>query len=94
MTEESRKFAWGPQSYSIDGILDWPGSWAFVGLILGLALAVSIASAWLITLAFIGYLVNLNRHKTVGKDEGWLFSTGPALMMAWILGFVIRGIVS
>jgi hypothetical protein len=58
---------------------------------LGLALGVTTLSIWLVTLGLVAHLVNMNRH-AAGRREGWLFATGPSLMMAWVLGYVVRGI--
>ena len=92
MAGEGGRFNWGLTSLSIGGILDWPVSWSVAGLALGLGLGVTTASAWIMTLALVGTLANMSRHSPLERTEEWLFSTGPAFMMGWLLGFVIKGL--
>jgi len=75
-------------------VLDSPFAWAAVGFGIGLALGVTALSAWLLAAGFGAFLINLKMHGTAGHaTEGWLFAAGPAFMMAWVFGFIVRGIV-
>jgi hypothetical protein len=61
------------------------------GLALGLGLPVNTASAWLVAAGLAAFALNLSRHSPLARNDGYLFSAGPAFMMAWVLGFIIRG---
>ena len=75
-------------------VLDSPFAWAAAGFIIGLALGVSALSAWLLAIGFGAFLVNLKLHgPSQHWNEGWLFAAGPAFMMAWVFGFIVRGLV-
>lgn len=75
-------------------VLDSPFAWAAVGFIIGLALGVTALSAWLLAAGFGAYLINLRLHGPAQHaTEGALFAAGPAYMMAWVLGFIVRGLV-
>ena len=75
-------------------VLDSPLAWAAVGFLIGLALGVTTLSAWLLVIGFGAYLINLKLHGPAQHaTEGWLFAAGPAFMMAWVLGFMLRGLV-
>ena len=67
---------------------------AAAGFAVGLALGVTSASVWLLTLGLGGFLVYLwLRGGARRNTEGWLFSTGPVLIMSWLVGFVVHGVV-
>ena len=73
--------------------IDTPFSWALVGFVIGLALGVNTASVWLIALglgAFAGSL--FLRGQAEEKTEGRIFAAGPALMMSWVLGFIVHSL--
>lgn len=92
MDEPKIKFNFGPESWTISGLADWPLTWGVAGFVLGIGLGVTTLSAWIMTLGLLAFLANMYRHKKVGKFEGRLFATAPFLIMGWVLGFVIRGI--
>ena len=80
---------------SIRRIVDSPFAWGAAGFIIGLALGVTTASAWLVAIGFGAYLLYLRLHGPVQPaTEGWLFAAGPSFMMSWVLGFVVRGLIS
>ena len=75
-------------------IVDSPFSWAAAGFIVGVALGVTALSVWILAAAFGVYLLFLkSRGPAKHETEGWLFAAGPAFMMSWMFGFVVRGIV-
>ena len=79
---------------SITRIIDSPFTWAVGGFIIGLALGVTPLSVWLLAIGFGGFLVYLRMHGPAEQStEGSLFASGPAFMMCWMLGFVVRGLV-
>ena len=77
---------------SIKTFIDSPFTWFGAGVVLGLALGVTTASVWLLVLALVAFAFNLKRHSPLSNREGWIFAAGPAILMGWVLGFVIRGI--
>ncbi|MBI4298523.1 MAG: hypothetical protein HY666_02030 [Chloroflexi bacterium] len=77
---------------SINSIVDSPLTWLVAGVALGLGLGVTTASAWLLVLALVAFALNLKRHNPLTRREGWIVAAGPAVMMGWVLGFMIRGI--
>ena len=75
-------------------VLDSPFAWAAVGFVIGLALGVTALSAWLLAGGFAAYLINLKLHGAAEHaTESGLFAAGPAFMMAWVFGFIVRGLV-
>lgn len=75
-------------------IIESPFSWAVVGFVVGAALGVTALSVWILAAGFGLYLIFLSsRGPAKHETEGWLFAAGPAFMMSWMLGFVVRGIV-
>ena len=78
---------------SIRTIIDSPLPWAIAGFAIGLALGVTVVSAWLVAAGLIVFLVYLWRHGLADDStEGLLFAAGPIFMMSWLVGFVVRGI--
>ena len=70
-------------------------SWAVVGLAIGLALGANDIAIWLVAAGMFAFLAYLGAHGPARRaTEGALFACGGAFMLAWIAGFVIRGIVS
>ena len=70
-------------------------TWAFAGLVIGLALGVNFASVVLVAVGLILFIVYLWLHGPArGETEGRLFASGGAFMMAWLVGFVVRGLDS
>ena len=79
----------------IQRITDSPFLWGAVGLAIGAALGVSTVSAWIVAIILGGHLLYLKfRGPAQHQSEGMLFASGPAFMMAWMLGFVVRGLIS
>ena len=67
---------------------------AAMGFVVGLALGVTSASVWLLTIGLGGFVVYLWLRGSARRNtEGWLFSTGPVLIMSWLVGFVVHGVV-
>ena len=65
-----------------------------VFFIVGLALGVTALSVWLLTAGFGGFVAYLwIRGDARHGREGWLVAFGPAMLMSWVAGFVVRGIV-
>ena len=78
----------------LKNITDSPFSWAAVGCIIGLILGVTTLSVVLLYVGLGAFLLYLRlngpaQHETEGK----LFIIGPAFMMAWVAGFVVRGLI-
>jgi hypothetical protein len=75
-------------------VLRFPFVWGFFGFIIGAFLGASNVSVILLTVFLIGFLFCM---KLVGpaeeKTEGFLFAGGPILIIAWILGFMVKGLV-
>ena len=79
----------------IQRITDSPFLWGAVGLVIGAALGVTTVSAWIVAIVLGGHLLYLRfRGPAQHGSEGMLFASGPAFMMAWMLGFVVRGLIS
>ena len=70
-------------------------TWGVVGFVIGLALGVNDLSVWLVAIGlglFIAYLALHGPGKP--KTEGSLFAAGGVFMMAWMAGFIARGLLS
>ena len=79
----------------IQRITDSPFLWGAAGLVIGVALGVTMVSAWIMAIGLGGHLLYLRlRGPARHESEGMLFASGPAFMMAWLLGFVVRGLLS
>jgi hypothetical protein len=75
-------------------LIDSPLPWGIAGFVIGLALGVNTASVWLVAAGLGGFLVYLWRHGPARQDtESRLFAGGPAFMTAWLVGFVVRGLI-
>ena len=84
-----------PNRMTLVRIVDSPFAWAAVGFVIGAALGVTALSVWLLALGFGAFLVYLRQHGPAEEStEGWLFASGPAFMMCWVLGFIVRGLVT
>ena len=74
--------------------LDTPASWALGGLAVGLGLGVNDASVWLLAAGLGGFIVYLWLHGQAEREtETRLFAGGPALILGWLVGFVIHGLI-
>lgn len=79
---------------SLTKIIDSPFAWGTAGFVVGLVLGVSTLSVWLVAIGLGGYLVYLSLHGPAERvTEGWLFAAGPAYMTAWVLGFIVKGLL-
>ena len=79
---------------SVKKIINSPFTWAIVGFIIGITLGVTTLSVSLLAIGFGLFLVLLMRNGPARNDsEGMLFASGPALMVLWLLGFIVRGIL-
>ena len=75
-------------------LIDSPISWAIAGFVIGLALGVNTASAWLVAVGLGGFLLYLWRHgEARQKTESRLFAGGPVFITAWLVGFVVHGLI-
>ena len=78
---------------SLRHIIDSPLPWTVGGFVIGLALGVTAVSASLLAVGFGAFLLYLRLHGPVEEaTEGRLFASGPALMMSWVVGFIVRGL--
>ena len=78
---------------SIARYVDTPFSWAIVGFAIGIALGVNAASVILLAVGLGLFILYLRLHGPAEEStEGWLFAGGPAFIIGWIVGFVVRGI--
>ena len=79
---------------SVKKIINSPFTWAIVGFIIGITLGVTTLSVSLLAIGFGLFLVLLMRNGPARNDsEDMLFASGPALMVLWLLGFIVRGIL-
>mgnify|MGYP001043393161 CR=1 FL=1 len=75
-------------------LLDTPVSWALGGLAVGVGLGVDDLSVWLLAAGLGGFVAYLWLHGQAEMEtEGRLFAGGPALLMGWLVGFVIHGLI-
>ena len=74
--------------------LDTPATWALGGLAVGLGLGVNDASVWLVSAGLGGFLIYCG--STAGPEtetETRLFAGGPALIVGWLVGFIIHSLI-
>ncbi len=65
-----------------------------VFFVLGLGLGVSTLAVWLLAAGFAGFAAYLwLRGPARQGREGWLIAVGPTLLMSWVAGFIVRGLV-
>ena len=68
-------------------------TWGVAGAIIGFALGVNTISVLLIAIGLGGFIAYLSIHGPAQrKTEGRLFASGSALMMGWMLGFIVHGL--
>lgn len=61
---------------------------------IGLALGVTTLSVWLLTAGMGGFVAYLwLRGPARQGREGWLIAFGPTVLMSWVAGFIVRGLV-
>ena len=74
-------------------LVDSPLPWGVAGFAIGAALGVTTLSVWLVAAGLGIFLIYLWLHGAARQQtEGWLFASGPVFMMAWLAGFVVRGL--
>ena len=74
--------------------LDTPATWALGGLAVGLGLGVNDASVWLVAAGLGAFLIYLWLHGPAeAETETRLFAGGPALLVGWLIGFIIHGLI-
>lgn len=67
--------------------------WGLTGFVLGVALGVTAISVSLIAIGLGLFAVFLALNGPAKREsEGWLFAGGGAFIMAWLVGFVVRGV--
>ena len=65
-----------------------------VGVVIGAALGVNQTSVVLVAVGLGAFIAYLSLHGPARREtEGRLFASGGVFMIAWLLGFVIRGLV-
>ena len=75
--------------------VDTPFTWALAGFIIGVILGVDAISVILLAAGLGGFLLYLRLHGDAKEEtEGWLFAGGPLFIVGWIVGFVVRGLIS
>ena len=74
---------------------DSPFSWAIAGLAVGLGLGFTQASVWILTAGLVGFIVYLVGHGPARVEtEGRLFSASGLYVTSWLIGSVVRGLIS
>ena len=74
-------------------IVDSPLSWAIAGFGIGVGLGVNAVSVWLLTAGLVAFLAYLVMHGEAKQEtEGWLLAAAPAFILAWIAGFIVKGL--
>ena len=83
-----------PVLMSLVTILRIPFIWGFIGLVIGAILGANDLAIWLVAILLISFLVFMKFSGPAKDDgEGSLFAGGSVIMLAWIVGFIIRGIL-
>jgi hypothetical protein len=71
-----------------------PYIWGTFAILIGLILGVSSLAVWLIAGALITFLIFMRVQGEAREEtEGALFMGGPAIMIFWIVGFVLSSII-
>ena len=69
-------------------------AWAAIGFAIGLTLGVTYVSVWLLVVGLVAFVVYLKLNgEAAPETEGRLFAGGATLMMSWLIGFVVHGVV-
>ena len=85
------------QSSRLTGILKWLDTWitwAVVGIAIGIAFGASLTAVWLVTAGLIAFVAYLHfTGPARAETEGRRFAAGGAFMIAWIVGFAVKGLL-
>ena len=85
------------QSSRLTGILkrlDTWITWAVVGIAIGIAFGANLTAVWLVAVGLIVFVAYLHLTGPVrAETEGRRFASGGVFMIAWIAGFVIKGLL-
>ncbi len=69
-------------------------TWGIVGFVIGIALGVNDLSVWLVAIGLGVFIAYLTLHGPAKREtEGSLFAAGGVFMMAWMAGFIARGLL-
>ena len=69
-------------------------TWGVVGFAIGMALGVNTISVWLVAIGLGVFIAYLALHGPARREtEGSLFASGGVFMIAWMLGFIARGLL-
>ena len=70
-------------------------TWGIAGFIIGIALGVNDLSVWLVAIGLGAFIAYVALHGPARREtEGGLFAAGGVFIVAWIAGFVARGLLS
>ena len=85
------------QSSPITGLLkrlDTWITWAVVGIAIGVAFGANLTAVWLVTAGLIAFVAYIHFTGPAREEtEGRRFAAGGAFMIAWIVGFAIKGLL-
>ncbi|KAA1295807.1 MAG: hypothetical protein CL699_06390 [Chloroflexi bacterium] len=75
-------------------ILRVPYIWGSLALLNGLVFAVQSISVWIVAALMLLFIAFLKiQGEAEHHTEGKIFAGGPLIMIGWIIGFSIRGII-
>ena len=85
------------QSSQLTGILkrldNWI-IWAVTGIAIGVAFGANLTAVWLVTAGLIAFVAYLHLTGPAKEEtEGRRFAAGGVFMIAWIVGFAIKGLL-
>lgn len=85
------------QSSQLTGILkrldNWI-IWAVAGIAIGVAFGANLTAVWLVTAGLIAFVAYLHLTGPAREEtEGRRFAAGGVFMIAWIVGFAIKGLL-
>ena len=85
------------QSSRLTGILkrlDTWITWAVVGIAIGVAFGANLTAVWLVTAGLIAFVAYLHFTGPAREEtEGRRFAAAGVFMIAWIVGFAIKGLL-